>query len=147
VTLPLATIFYPFTNDLSALPGVNNNSNFVFRIAGEFQSTATGSGGAAYAAANTGSTYAASGTSRFDMVTVSGTAILAVMPAVLNLPTVSGNQIGFTVSGSAGVNYVVQTSTNLGAPNWVSLFTNTPPFSFSDTNVSGQQKFYRAVSQ
>jgi endonuclease/exonuclease/phosphatase family metal-dependent hydrolase len=147
VTLPLATIFYPFTNDLSALPGVNNNSNFVFRIAGEFQSTATGSGGAAYAAANTGSTYAASGTSRFDMVTVSGTAILAVMPAVLNLPAVSGNQIGFTVSGSAGVNYVVQTSTNLGAPNWVSMFTNTPPFSFSDTNVSGQQKFYRAVSQ
>ena len=28
MTLPLATIFYPFTNDLSALPGVNNNSNY-----------------------------------------------------------------------------------------------------------------------
>jgi endonuclease/exonuclease/phosphatase family metal-dependent hydrolase len=148
VTLPLATIFYPFTNDLSALPGVNNNSNFVFRMVGEFQSTATGSGSAAYAAANAGSTYAGStGTTRFDMVTVSGTAILAASPAVLSLPAVSGNQFGFTVAGSAGLNYIVQTSTNLAPPNWIPIFTNTSPFAFGDTNVSAPQRFYRVISQ
>ena len=30
--LPTGTVFYAFTNDLSAMPGVNNNPNFVFRI-------------------------------------------------------------------------------------------------------------------
>ena len=81
------------------------------------------------------------------MVTVSGTAILVAKPAVLNLPTISGNQFGFTVSGSAGVNYVVQTCIDLSAANWISMLTNTPPFAFSDTNVSASQKFYRVISQ
>jgi hypothetical protein len=148
VSVTVATSFTAFTNDLSTLPGVNNNSNFVFHIVAEFQSTATGSGSAAYIAANAPtSSYATSGTSRYDMVTVSGTAILAGSPAVLNLPGISGGQFGFTVSGSAGLNYVVQTSTNLTATNWIPIFTNIAPFPFGDTNISAPQKFYRAVSQ
>jgi endonuclease/exonuclease/phosphatase family metal-dependent hydrolase len=148
-TLPAATVFYTFTNDLSALPGVNNNSNFVFRIVGEFQSTATGSGSAAYDAANTGSTYATSGTSRFDMVTVSGIAIVTNSPpaaATLTLPQFSSGQFQMLVTGSAGANYAVQVCTNLAAPVWISLLTNASPFSFMDTNLTAQQKFYRAIS-
>ena len=135
-------------NDLSAVPGVNDNSNFVFRIVAEFQSTATGSGSAAYVAANAPtSSYAPAGTTRFDMVTVSGTAILAATPAVLTGPAVAGGRFGFTVSGSAGLNYIVQSSTNLTATNWMPVFTNTAPFPFGDTNIFAPQQFYRAVAQ
>lgn len=50
--------------DLSAILGANNNPNFAFRIVSVF-----GPGGA-YVASNPTSTYATSGTWRFDMVTV-----------------------------------------------------------------------------
>lgn len=53
--------------NLSAIPGVNNNPNFGFRIVSSFD------GGTGYVASNPTGTYAGSGTSRFDMVTVSGT--------------------------------------------------------------------------
>lgn len=145
VAVAVGTSFSPLTNDLSGSLGVSNNSNFVFRIVAEFQSTATGSGSAAYVAA--GTTYATSGTSRFDMVTVSGTAILADAPAVLTVPALAGGQFGFTVTGSAGLNYVVQSSTNLNSTDWLPVFTNAAPFPFGDTNVSAPQKFYRAVSE
>ncbi len=68
-------------------------------------------------------------------------------PVVLASPTVlPGNQFQFTVTGAAGSNYVVQVSTNLSGTNWVSLFTNTSPFTFTDSNASIlPQGFYRAV--
>jgi hypothetical protein len=141
--LPLATNFYAFTNDLSAMPGVNNNSNFVFRIVAEFQSTATGSNSAAYVAANAGSTYASSGTTRFDMVSVSGISYIAVTPPALTAVAFTNGQLSFAVNGSSGANYVVQTSTNL--TDWIPVFTNVSPFIFTDADVSAPQKFYRAV--
>ena len=143
----VTNVFIAFTNDLSSLTSVNNNSNFIFRIVAEFQSTATGSGSAAYIAAGAGSTYAGTGTTRFDMVTVSGAGILAGAPALLTAPALTGTQFGFTVSGTAGLNYIVQASTNLSATNWIPIFTNASPFPFGDTNVVAPQKFYRAVSQ
>jgi endonuclease/exonuclease/phosphatase family metal-dependent hydrolase len=143
----VTNVFSAFTNDLSVLINVNNNSNFVFRIVSEFQSTATGSGSATYIAAGAGSTYAGGGTTRFDMVTVSGTAILTGAPAVLNATALTGGQFSFTVSGTAGLNYTVQSSTNLAATNWVPILTRNAPFLFGDTNISAPQKFYRAVSQ
>jgi hypothetical protein len=63
-------------------------------------------------------------------------------------PFMSGGQFGFAVSGSAGLNYIVQMSTNLTSTNnWVPVFTNVSPFIFGDTNIVVPQKFYRAVSQ
>jgi len=64
---------------------------------------------------------------------------------VLDTPAFSsGNQIQFDVAGVAGFNYAVQASTNL--IDWVPLLTNTPPFTFMDTNAAGfQQRFYRSV--
>ncbi len=149
VSVIVGTSFAAFINDLSALPGVNNNSNFVFRIVAEFQSTATGSGNAAYIAAYSGSTYASSGTSRFDMVTVSGTAIITnSTSATLGSAAFNGNQqFQFNVTGQAGANYVVLFSTNLAAGIWLPLLTNTAPFTFTDTNpAESAQQFYRAVS-
>lgn len=59
--------------DLSSIAGADNNANFAFRIVSAFAP-----GTSAYAASNTGSSYATSGTWRFDMVTVSGDTVAAV---------------------------------------------------------------------
>jgi hypothetical protein len=134
--------FSAFTNSLPS--GANNNSNFVFRIVGEFQSTATGSGTATYIGAN--GTYAPAGTSRFDMVSISGTAIITGGPATIAPPVVSAGQISFDVTGTPSVSYVVQTSTDLVGTNWLSVFTNASPFTFTDTNLSATQQFYRVIA-
>jgi hypothetical protein len=76
--------------------------------------------------------------------------VVQVVPAtaaVLNQPSVTGNQFGFSVSGAAGANYVVQTSTNLTAPNWLPVLTNVAPFNFTDPTPPGVQKYYRVVGQ
>lgn len=54
--------------NLTAIPGVANNANFGFRVVSSFGD------GTAYLASS-GGTYAGSGTSRFDMVTVGGALI------------------------------------------------------------------------
>ena len=57
--------------DLSSISGVANNANFAFRVVSAFAPDSN-----AYAASS--SSYAGTGTWRFDMVTVNGTAIAAV---------------------------------------------------------------------
>jgi hypothetical protein len=69
--------------NLSAISGANNNPDFGFRILSASQLAATGAGSAGYVAATTGSTYAASGNWRFDMVTVSGSVIPEPSAALL----------------------------------------------------------------
>jgi len=142
--------FEPRTNSLSSLPGVNNNTNFAFRILSEFEFTATGAGTNAYVGAS--GNYGIGGTVRFDMVTVLGDLLAAANPppaaAVLSGFSIGGNQFQMLVTGSTGTNYVVQSATNLAAPAWISLFTNASPFLFSDTNtLTFPVKFYRAVWQ
>jgi hypothetical protein len=146
VAVTVTNVFTAFTNDLSALPGVNNNPNFVFRIVAEFQSTATGSSNAAYVAASAGSTYASTGTTRFDMVSVSGISYVTATAAVLTQAGFTNGQFVFTLSGSVGASYVVQTSTNLAATNWIPVFTNVSPCIFTDANLTAPQKFYRAIT-
>ena len=56
----------------------------------------------------------------------------------------AANGFQFQVAGVPGFNYAVQESTNL--IDWVSLFTNTSPFTFVDTNAANSpQQFYRAI--
>ncbi|MSU60168.1 MAG: hypothetical protein EXS35_18690 [Pedosphaera sp.] len=71
---------------------------------------------------------------------------------MVNLPTqpnlqVSGNPINLLVSGDAGPDYTVQSSTNLA--DWLNLFTtNSPalPFNWSDPNAGNfPQRFYRIL--
>ncbi|MCE2882940.1 MAG: putative metal-binding motif-containing protein, partial [Planctomycetaceae bacterium] len=58
--------------DLSGIAGVRNNANFKFRIVAIFESTATGSGAAAYV--TVANSYQTTRAWRFDYVTVSGVA-------------------------------------------------------------------------
>ncbi len=137
--------FSAFTNNLASAPGVNNNSNFVFRIVAEFESTAIGSANANYVAA--GTSYAPSGTTRYDMVTVSGTSFVSGSAATLTPLTFTNGVFSLGVTGAVTANYVIQTSTNLNPANWLPVFTNASPFSYGESNLLAPQKFYRAVAQ
>ena len=78
-----------FTNQAANLPniaGISDNPNFGFRIVSEYESTATGSGAAAFISTTNGGTYNAGGTARFDMMTVSGT----LLPGANSPPTITG---------------------------------------------------------
>lgn len=66
------TWFNNRTVDLSGIAGAANNANFAFRIVAIFDPA-----GNSYVASNGGSSYAASGTWRFDMVTINGSAVPA----------------------------------------------------------------------
>jgi len=68
-----------------------------------------------------------------------------VLPATLASAEFANGQYSLTVLGSTNAQYVVQASTDL--VKWVSVQTNTPPFTFTDTEA-GQynHRFYRAVS-
>ncbi len=140
-----ATVFEPKTNSLVAVPGVDNNTNFAFRIVAEFESTAVNDANANYAPAST--TYAPSGTARFDMVTVSG---IPSTPALAAPPTLgqvgfTNQQFSFSLIGSVGSNYVIQAATNLNTSNWIALRTNASPFTYTESN-SFPARFYRAIA-
>jgi endonuclease/exonuclease/phosphatase family metal-dependent hydrolase len=146
------TSFTSKTNSLLGVTGVENNPNFAIRLVSEFESSALNDANANYVPANSGSTYGSAGTMRYDMVTILGDDIPAIIllpsPAVLSSPSiVSSNQFQFTVAGSYSSNYVIQVSTNLNETNWTSIFTNASPFTFIDSNVNiFPQGFYRAIA-
>ena len=67
-------------------------------------------------------------------------------PATLTQAVYANGQYAFYVSGTPGSQYVVQASTNL--VDWVSVETNTAPFTFVDVNAAQYtHQFYRAVGQ
>jgi hypothetical protein len=127
---------------------VNNNSNFAFRIVAELENTAANTANTNYVGA--AGTYGISGTVRFDMMTISGSSIPTnntPLPATLSAFSYASNGFQFQLTGSAGLNYVIQTSTNLSANNWTSIFTNVAPFTFVDSNATNDgQRFYRAAA-
>ena len=58
----------------------------------------------------------------------------------------SGNRFQFAVGGTPGLNYIIEATTNLATGIWVPIFTNTPPFLFTDEDAgSNRQRFYRAI--
>jgi hypothetical protein len=67
------TWFNQRTVDLSAIAGANNNASFAFRVVSAFAPNTS-----SYAASSASGSYSASGTWRFDMVTVSGNTIAPV---------------------------------------------------------------------
>jgi hypothetical protein len=63
----------------------------------------------------------------------------------LGYPVVTNNVLQFTVDQVTGFSYIIQASSELGTTNWVSLATNTAPFTFTDTDFTNSpQRFYRA---
>lgn len=131
------TSFTAKTNSLAGISGVNNNTNFAFRFVSEFESTAANTANANYVAANSGSSYATTGTMRYDMITVSGASYVVATAAALTSVAFTNGQLSFTVNGSSGANYVVQTATNLTTASWIPVFTNASPFIFIDANPAG----------
>lgn len=67
------TWFNNRTVDLSSIAGANNNASFAFRVLETFAP-----GTSTYTASTAGSTYGTTSTWRFDMATVSGTAVAPV---------------------------------------------------------------------
>jgi hypothetical protein len=66
------------------------------------------------------------------------------IPATLNFPASTNSGFQFSVSGVSGLNYAVETSSNL--VDWFSICTNASPFSFADTNANSfPRRFYRSA--
>ncbi len=58
----------------------------------------------------------------------------------------TNSEFRFTVSRETNLNYIIQASTNLSVSNWVSLKTNTAPFTFTNTAATNYpQRFFRAI--
>jgi len=70
-----------------------------------------------------------------------------IAPGFLSPPVLTGGQFESTVSGTAGLNYIVQSSTNLASAIWLPVITNSVPFVFSATNTFAPQQFFRAIPQ
>jgi hypothetical protein len=77
-------------------------------------------------------------------LTVSLTIDPTTIKPVLTQSAYAAGQFSFNVSGVANQQYIVQASTNLA--DWVSVQTNTAPFTFVDASA-GQfsQRFYRTL--
>ncbi len=71
---------------------------------------------------------------------------VATSQATLSGSTVTNNTFKFTIGQVSGLNYIVQANTNLSTTNWVSIVTNTAPFTITDTAFTNNpQRFYRAI--
>ena len=79
----------------------------------------------------------------------------AFIPASTTPPTLTasnliGTQFPLQLTGTPGINYAIQTSTNLALSNWAAVVTNSPTngvFSFTDTHATNASRFYRAMKQ
>ena len=74
-----------------------------------------------------------------------------VLPALM-AGNLAGIQFPLQLDGTPGINYTIQTSTNLALSKWTSLITNSPSptngtFNFTDTHATNQNRFYRAAAQ
>lgn len=88
--------------------------------------------------------YDASGNESAYSSEVSFTAMPDPLPALISQAVSANGQFSFNVAGVAGSQYVIQASTDL--VNWVTLQTNTSPFSFVDANAGAfPNRFYRAT--
>ena len=79
-------------------------------------------------------------------VAVTLTVYPSVASSLVKVAAPVAGQYAMAVSGVPGYKYVVQASTDL--VNWISVQTNTSPFTFVDTNASQfSQQFYRTMYQ
>ena len=79
-----------------------------------------------------------------DLFVAKLTAVEPPAAAALSSPMIAGGQFQFTVTGSPGLKYAVQASTNLA--DWIFVLTNTAPFQFVEPGSSGfARRYYRCV--
>jgi hypothetical protein len=61
-----------------------------------------------------------------------------------------GSHFPLLLTGTPGINYTIQVSTDLSAKTWANITTNSPangPFNFIDYQATNVSRFYRAVAQ
>jgi plastocyanin/uncharacterized protein (DUF2141 family) len=78
-----------------------------------------------------------------NAVTVS---VVTPLPLVISAPQFSSASFQFSYAANVGLSYIVQRSTNLVAPNWIPIFTNTAagsPVIFADNLATNNPAFYR----
>lgn len=132
--------FVFYSCNLSGISSVNNNPSFAFRIVTEFAGTATNGPGTTYVATATGSSYAASGTIRFDLMSVFGNSLGTVSPIPLHVQYTGGNVLlswssaSFRLQGSPEVT---------GA--WTELTNNATSFN-AGAPTPGGHRFYRLIN-
>jgi uncharacterized repeat protein (TIGR01451 family) len=69
----------------------------------------------------------------------------SVQPPQFGTITTSNGTFHLTITSPAS-STIIQASTNLLPPNWLNVYTGTPPFTFTDPNASNYPyRFYRAV--
>lgn len=135
-----ALAFWLYAVDLSGIPAVNNNPNFAWRIVTEFESTATGSGAAAYVGVT--GTYGggnSGGTIRYDLMTIYGNVLSAApSPIPLVIQRVGDN----VVLSWTNALFKLQAAGAVTGP-----YTNVPgALNTGYTNpITGSQKFFRLV--
>jgi hypothetical protein len=137
-------VFY--TSDLSALPGVDNNPNFAFRVVSEWEATAIGNNNSNYVGSVT--SYSTSGTVRFDLMSVFGNTYSAPTLASATISNIIGTTL--TYGGGAGSQFVLVKSTNVAAPlsGWTRVHTNlATPGTFTVPAGSEAAAFYRIKSE
>jgi hypothetical protein len=62
----------------------------------------------------------------------------------LGAPTLTNGQLSFSLTGTVGFSYVIESSTNL--TTWLPSQTNVAPFTFTFTNTGGgSEEYFRAV--
>ncbi len=137
-------VFY--ASDLSAIPGVNNNPNFAFRIVSEWESTAIGDNNSDYA--GTVTSLGTSGTMRSDLVSVYGDP--GVRPALGSTTISNIISTALTYGGGAGSEFILLKSVNPAAPlsSWSRVGTNfATPGTFAVPAGSESAAFYRIKSE
>lgn len=70
------------------------------------------------------------------------------MPRLEVLAPPSQSQLPLRLHGTPGINYLIQISTNLAAPEWEGLSTHSPVYGvvdFTDPNATNNQRWYRAA--
>ena len=71
-------------------------------------------------------------------------------PPTLTASNLVGTQFPLQLTGTPGINYAIQISTNLALSSWTAVFTNSPTngtFNFTDTSATNKSRFYRALKQ
>ena len=68
----------------------------------------------------------------------------------LNSTSFTNQQFSLSLTGTPGINYAIQISTNLALSNWTAVVTNSPTngtFNFTDPQATNTSRFYRAMKQ
>lgn len=143
ITMNNDSVFETKIVPLHGFAGVENNSNLTIRVVSEWESTAIGSGNAAYVTTSTG--YGGGGTVRFDMWTAFSTSgTNSTSEGVLRQPRADGGFFSFQLEDPG--TWIIEVSTNLS--QWNPIATNPAPFTFTDPQpMTLSNRFYRVLPQ